>query len=512
MSQAVRRQGALSRMPRGSSRYDLVVLGGGTGGIVASLIAARAGARVALVERERPGGDCLWTGCVPSKSLLAAADLAHRIRHADTVGLTPCEPEIDFAAVMDHVERAIRRIEPHDSAERLRREGVDVFQAEGRFDSPHALAAGATVLRFRRAIVATGSRPVVPPVDGLAAADPLTTDTIWALRELPRRLVVLGGGPIGCELGQAFARLGARVTIVELADRLLLKEEPRAGSLVAERLRDDGVDVRLGHRAVAAAPGRLTVEGPGGSTDTIAFDHILVAAGRAPRTDGIGLERAGVQVDDRGAVIVDARLRTSAPSIYAAGDVTALLPFTHVAAHHARVAAPNALFGLRRSVDAPLPWVTFTDPEVARVGLSEADARRRWGTRAKVSTVGVLRARPRHHGRTGLRFRHADRRSSRAARRGNRRCPVRRGSDRGTDRLAQPRREDRPRLRDRSRLSHPLRGPGACRRRARHSPLRAASPARPDAHGPGGPTRPRAAARSGLIRMQASLRLPSRGT
>lgn len=376
-------------MPRLGSpdRFDLVVLGGGTGGIVASLIAARAGARVALVERDRVGGDCLWTGCVPSKSLLAAADLAHKIRHAETVGLTPAEPEIDFSAVMEHVQRAIRVIEPQDSPERLRREGVDVFEAEGRFDGPSTLTADGRRLRFRRAIVATGSRPLLPPVDGLSASDPLTTDSVWELRELPERLVVLGGGPIGCELGQAFARLGSSVTLVELADRLLLKGEPRASRLIAERLRDDGVDVRVQQRAVRAEPGNLIVEDADGAKEAITFDRILVATGRAPRTDGIGLERAGVRVDARGAVIVDHRLRTTARSVYAVGDVTALLPFTHVAAHHARVAAPNALFRLRRTVDSTLPWVTFTDPEVARVGLTESEAHERWGDRVRVASA-----------------------------------------------------------------------------------------------------------------------------
>ena len=374
--------------PLGSpGRFDLVVLGGGTGGIVASLIAARAGARVALVERARVGGDCLWTGCVPSKSLLAAADLAHRMRHAETVGIGPAEPEIDFSAVMEHVQRAIRVIEPQDSPERLRREGVNVFQAEGRFEDSRTIAADGAKLRFRRAIVATGSRPLLPPVSGLSAAEPLTSDSVWELRELPERLVVLGGGPIGCELGQAFARLGSRVTLVELADRLLLQEEPRASRLIAERLRNGGVDVRVQQRAVRAEPGNLIVEDADGSEEAIAFDRILVATGRAPRTEGTGLERAGVRVDARGAVIVDARLRTTAPSVYAVGDVTGLLPFTHVAAHHARVATPNALFRLRRSVDSNLPWVTFTDPEVARVGLTETEARERWGQRVKVATA-----------------------------------------------------------------------------------------------------------------------------
>jgi pyruvate/2-oxoglutarate dehydrogenase complex dihydrolipoamide dehydrogenase (E3) component len=363
------------------SRYDLVVLGGGTGGLVSSLIAAGAGARVALVERERTGGDCLWTGCVPSKSLIAAAGLAHRMRNADAVGLAPVEPQVDFARVMEHVWRAIRTIEPHDSPRRLRAAGIDVVQAEGRFARPGRLETGGRALRFRAAIIATGSAPAVPPIPGLEAAAPLTTDSVWDLRELPARLVVLGGGPVGCELSQAFARLGARVTLVEMADRLLLREEPRASELIAQRLGQEGVDVRLGRAATAIRSGQLVLE----SGDAVPFDRILVATGRVPRVSDLCLETVGVATNGAGAVSVDSRLRTSARGIYAVGDVTSLLPFTHVAAHHARVATPNALFHTRSRVSGALPWVTFTDPEVARVGLTEAQARERWGQRVIVA-------------------------------------------------------------------------------------------------------------------------------
>ena len=296
-----------------SERLDLVVLGGGTGGLVCAMIAAETGASVALVERARTGGDCLWTGCVPSKTLIATAALAHGMRHADDVGLQPTEPRIDLRAVMAHVRRTIAAIEPHDSPARLRAAGVQVIQADGRFAGPGALLAGDRLLRFRAAIIATGSRPALPPIPGLSSASALTSDTIWDLERLPDRLAVLGGGPIGCELSQAFARLGARVTLVEMAERLLPREEPHAGELIAERL------------------------------------------------------------------------RTTAPGIYAVGDVTGLLPFTHVAAHHARVATPNALFHARGRVARTVPWVTFTDPEVARVGLTEAEARERWGERARIS-------------------------------------------------------------------------------------------------------------------------------
>jgi pyruvate/2-oxoglutarate dehydrogenase complex dihydrolipoamide dehydrogenase (E3) component len=372
-----------------SGRYDLVVLGAGTGGLVSSMIAAGVGARVALVERARPGGDCLWTGCVPSKSLIAAASLAHRMRHADAVGLAPVKPQIELARVMDHVRGAIRTIEPQDSPERLRAAGVEVIEAEGRFTGRGMIEAGSRELSYRAAIIATGSEPRLPPIAGLKDAQPLTTDTVWQLRELPARLVVLGGGPVGCELAQAFGRLGAHVTLVEMTDRLLLKEEPRASELIATRLRGEGIDVRLQARASAV---RASADGTGrevvinGSTqEAIPFDRILVATGRAPRTQHLGLEVVGVQTDGDGAVVVDSRLRTTAPSIFAAGDVTGLLPFTHVAAHHARVATPNALFHARATVATTIPWATFTDPEVARVGLTEQQARERWGDRVSVA-------------------------------------------------------------------------------------------------------------------------------
>ncbi len=364
-------------------RYDMVVIGGGTAGLVSSVIAATAGARVALVERSRTGGDCLWTGCVPSKSLIAAAHLAHRMRTADRLGLLAVEPDVDFAHVMDRVHAAIADIAPHDSPERLRAEGVEVIEGDARFVAPGRIDVEGRELAYRAALVATGSQPMVPPIPGLADASPLTNETVWDLRELPRRLVVLGGGPIGCELGQAFARLGSDVTLIEMAPRLLAKEEPEAGDLVREHLSKDGVDLRLSAKAVevrAAAHGHEVVIEAGDTRDTVAFDRILVAAGRRPQSDGLGLDAIGAQTDERGAVLVDGRLRTSARNVYAIGDVTGQLPFTHVAAYHARVATVNALFRARGKVsyDA-VPWVTFTDPEVARVGMSEEQARERWG-------------------------------------------------------------------------------------------------------------------------------------
>lgn len=369
-----------------SRRYDLVVIGGGTGGLVSALIAAGVGARVALIERGKLGGDCLWTGCVPSKSLLAAADLAHRMRHADAVGLPTAQPAVDFTTVMAHVRRVIATIEPHDSAERLQRQGVDVIRGDASFAGRGRLLVGDRTVRFRTAVIATGSVPALPSVPGLADAPVLTTDTVWELAALPARLAVLGGGPIGCELGQAFARLGAEVTIIEMAERLLPREEPAAGGLLAARLALEGVRVRTSTRldALEPAAGAALLALDGG--ERIAAEAILIAAGRTPRTEGLGLEHVGIAVDGRGAVVVDRQLRTTASGVFAVGDVTGLLPFTHVAAHHARVAVPNALFHARGKVSPTIPWVTFTDPEVARVGLTEADARRRWGEHLRVAS------------------------------------------------------------------------------------------------------------------------------
>jgi len=381
-------------MSAGRGSYDLVLIGGGTGGLVAAMIAAAVGAKTVLIERERTGGDCLWTGCVPSKSLLAAADLAHRIRHADAVGLTPTEPAVDFAQVMAHVRGAREQIAPHDSPERLRAAGVEVIEDTATFLAPGRIGVGDRELRFRRAIIATGSRPTMPPVACLEKTNPLTNETVWDLDRLPARLAILGGGPIGCELGQAFARLGSHVTIVEMAPRLLVKEEPEAGEVVAAHLRSDGVKLLLSTRAEAVqntdghGGGELLCDHDG-TWIVVTFDRILVAAGRAPETDGLDLDKVGVQADARGAVVVDDTLRTTARGIYAVGDVTGALPFTHVAAYHARIAVVNALFPTRRKVDyRAVPWVTFTDPEVGRVGLTEHDARQRWGDRTTVASFG----------------------------------------------------------------------------------------------------------------------------
>ena len=372
-------------------RYDLAVLGGGTAGLVAAIGAASQGARTVLVERDRPGGDCLWTGCVPSKALLSVAERAHVARTSAPFGVTASEVEVDFGAAMAHVKDAIDHLSAHDSPERLAREGVELLRGSGRFTGPRTLQVDDRDLTFRHAVLATGAAPVVPDLPGLRASAPRTSDTIWELTELPGRLVVLGGGAIGCELGQAFARLGSHVTLVEMADRLLPREEPLASQTVAASLRRDGIDVEVGTAAVRVEErdgDRVLIIDDGHGERPVPYDELLVAVGRRPTVDGLGLDAAGVELTDAGAVAVDDRLRTSNPRIWAAGDVTMQLPFTHVAAAHGATIVQNALFGLRRRVDHErLPWVTFTDPEVAHVGLTAAQARERFGDDARVRTA-----------------------------------------------------------------------------------------------------------------------------
>jgi pyruvate/2-oxoglutarate dehydrogenase complex dihydrolipoamide dehydrogenase (E3) component len=364
-----------------SRRYDLVVLGGGTAGLIASLYAARVGARVALVEQaEQPGGDCLFAGCVPSKSLIASAQRAHDMRTADTVAVEPCEPRVDFARVMERVQEVIRRAGVPDTAEHLEAQGVEVVRARGRFVAPGVVEADGRELRYRAAIIATGSRPAVPAIPGLAEADFLTNETVWDLRELPSRLTVLGGGPVGCELGQAFARLGSRVEIVEAAAVLLPGEDGDAGRFIADTLAGEGVRLQLGTHVtrVEAAQGLAGVLVAG--ERRIEYERLLVALGRQPAGEGLGLENVGVEPDERGFVRVDARLRTTGDRIWAAGDAVGRMYFTHLAGHQGLTAMANALFRARRSFDySAVPRVTFTDPEVASVGLTEAEARERLG-------------------------------------------------------------------------------------------------------------------------------------
>ena len=370
--------------------WDLLVVGGGTAGIVGAKTAAGFGARVLLVERERTGGDCLWTGCVPSKSLLAAAAAAADARAATRFGVHTGEVRVDFTGVMAHVRSAIAAIAPADSVAALEAAGVHVVTGNLTFTGAHTADLANAVdtdntdgrsVTFAQALVATGASPAIPPIDGLASSGALTSDTVWDLTSPPARLVVLGGGSIGCELGQAFARLGSQVAIVEGTDRILPREDAAASAVVAAALTREGVRVMTGVRVVAVeatAPpgsgGRLKLQ-DGSHVD---YDELLVAVGRAPRTAGMGLSAAGVQVDKRGFVVVDKHLRTTNRHIWAAGDLTGHPQFTHTAGVHGSLAASNAVLGLRRNVDtSTTPRVTFTHPEVAAVGVSTDEAHTR---------------------------------------------------------------------------------------------------------------------------------------
>jgi pyruvate/2-oxoglutarate dehydrogenase complex dihydrolipoamide dehydrogenase (E3) component len=355
--------------------WDLLVVGGGTAGLVSAQTAAGLGARVALVERARTGGDCLWTGCVPSKALVAAGARAAEARRASRMGVHVGDVSVDLAEVMAHVQDAIRTIEPVDSSAALEAAGVRVIAGDLTFTGPHSAQVDGRPLAFEQAVVCTGSAPLLPPLPGLAEADPLTTDDVWQLRELPRRLAVLGGGSTGCELGQSFARLGAEVTIVEAAGRVLPAEEADASRVVSRSLARDGVSLRTGAAVTSvrstATSGVLVLA----EDTTVEFDRLLVAAGRSPRTQGLGLERAGVRVDAQGYVEVDSHLRTTSRTIWAAGDVTGHPPYTHHAGVSGSVVTANAVLGLRRRVDtSALPRVTYTQPEVASVGVSPETA------------------------------------------------------------------------------------------------------------------------------------------
>jgi pyruvate/2-oxoglutarate dehydrogenase complex dihydrolipoamide dehydrogenase (E3) component len=366
------------RNPAPAKRYDLVVLGAGTAGLVAAAGAAGLGARVALVERGFMGGDCLNHGCVPSKALLASARHAAEARRADRYGVTVAEVVADFRAVMERMRRIRAELAVHDSASRFRDLGVDVFLGQGRFDGRDAVQVDGNVLLFRRALVATGGAPLVPSIPGLLEAGFHTNETVFDLETLPPRLAVVGGGPVGCELAQAFARFGAAVTLVERLDRILSNDEPDAGVLLTDALAGEGIRVLTGHdleRVERSGTVRTVfLRGPGGPV-RVEVDAILVAAGRRAVVAGIGLEAAGIRHDaDRG-VLVDDRLRTTNRAVYAAGDVAGRHRFTHMADAEARIVLRNALFPGRRKASAlHVPWCTFTDPEVARVGHSAESA------------------------------------------------------------------------------------------------------------------------------------------
>lgn len=363
--------------PEPKGKYDLIVVGGGTAGLVSAAIAAGLGARVALIEKNLLGGDCLNVGCVPSKAIIAAARRIRAIRNAAESGIRVGEYEIDFAAVMERMRRLRAAISPNDSAERFRQLGVDVYLGKGMFTAADRIVVAGTELCFKRAILATGTSPAAPPIPGLDQIDFLTNETLFSITELPPRLAVIGAGPIGCEMAQSFALFGSRVTLIEAVDRILPVEDADAAAYVHQAMVRDGVDIRCCGKVAQVQPHGSEIEIKVESPDdhyTVLADALLVAVGRKPNVEGMGLETAGVEYDKTG-VKVDDRLRTTNPRIFAAGDVCSRYKFTHAADFMARIAVPNALLRARRRVSSlVIPWCTYTYPEIAHVGLHPSEA------------------------------------------------------------------------------------------------------------------------------------------
>lgn len=369
--------------PEPAPRYNLVVIGAGTAGLVTAAGASLLGAKVALVERHLLGGDCLNTGCVPSKSIIRSARSFADVRDAHRFGVrVPEGTDVDFGAVMERMRRIRSRISAHDSARRFKEEfGVDIFLGGARFAGPETVEVEGTPLRFKRAVIATGARPVEPSIDGLREAGYLTNETVFSLTERPGRLLVLGGGPLGCELAQAFRRLGSEVTLVQRPPQLLIREDPDAARILTEALARDGVSIKLntvvGKVALSGAEKLVHLEGAGGD-EVVPVDEILLGAGRAPNVEGLNLEAVGVRYDTKGGVVVNDHLQTTNGRIYAAGDVCMAYRFTHAADAAARIVIQNSLFlGRKRLSGLTIPWCTYTDPEIARVGLNEEEARQR---------------------------------------------------------------------------------------------------------------------------------------
>ena len=371
-------------------RFDrnLVVIGAGSAGLVTAYIAAAVKAKVTLVEKHRMGGDCLNTGCVPSKALIKTARVLAQIRRAKDYGLKSATVEFDFADIMERVQRIVKTVAPHDSIERYTGLGVECLLGEARIVSPWEvevrLASGGTRrLSTRSIVIAAGARPFVPPIPGLQEVGYLTSDNVWDLRALPPRLLVLGGGPIGAELAQAFARFGAKVTQVEMLPRIMIREDPEISALVTNRFREEGIDVLVDHKAkqfIVENGRKLLIAEHDGHDVRIEFDEVLVAVGRIANTEGYGLEELGIPLGKTRTVETNQFLQTIYPNIYACGDAAGPYQFTHTAAHQAWYASVNALFGALKKfrVDySVIPWATFTEPEVARVGLNETEAMER---------------------------------------------------------------------------------------------------------------------------------------
>jgi len=385
----------LAKYPRPKKfDYNLVVIGAGSAGLVTAYIAAVVRAKVALIEKHKMGGDCLNTGCVPSKALLRSAKMLSYAKRAGEFGFKHGGFDFDFADVMERVQNVIRKVEPHDSVERYTQLGVDVIEGQARITSPFTVEVNDRIVNTRNIVLATGANPFVPPIPGLATVKYLTSDNVWELRKLPQRLAVLGGGPIGCELSQAFARLGSQVTQVEMGPQIMGREDMDIAEFMKKKFESEGVRVLTGHRAKevrADGDKKVLVCDLDGEDVHVEFDEILVAVGRVANVRGYGLEDLGVQLTQRKTIETNEMLQTNFPNIYCAGDVTGPYQFTHFAAHQAWYASVNALFGGIKKFRADyrvIPWATYTDPEVARVGLNEMDAKEK-GVPYETATYGI---------------------------------------------------------------------------------------------------------------------------
>ena len=364
-------------------KTDVLVIGAGSGGLSVASGAAQMGASVVLLEAHKMGGDCLNYGCVPSKALIASAKTAYSMSHAAPYGIADVMPSVDYAAAKDHVADVISQIEPMDSVERFEGFGVRVIQEHGKFISPTEVQAGDHVITARRIVIATGSSPFVPPIPGLDKVPYITNESLWELREQPKHLLVIGGGPIGMEMAQAHVRLGSKVTVIE-GSKALGKDDPEMAEIVLEKLRAEGIEIAEGSNAkeVRGTDGAIEVETEDGSV--YKGSHILVAVGRKSNTEGLDLEKAGIKTHRSGIEVNDS-LRTTNRRVYAIGDVAGGLQFTHVAGYHAGVIIRSILFGLpSKASTRHLPWATYTQPELAQVGMTEAQAKKEHGTKLEV--------------------------------------------------------------------------------------------------------------------------------
>ena len=358
--------------------FDIVVIGGGAGGLVVAAGGAALGAKIALVEKHKMGGDCLNYGCVPSKTLLKSAKVAHLMRTAARYNIPPHSPSPDIAHVMERVAAVIRGIEPNDSVERFRGLGVDVILGEGKFTAGDCFEVNGRKLTARTFVIATGSRPGVPPIPGLAAVPYLTNETVFDLREQVPSMIVIGGGPIGCEMAQAFCRLGTKVSVVDMGPQILPREDLDLSRIVRQQMEHEGVEFHFNVK-IAKVDGakhdiRMFIHDKDGNDRLLQATHLLVAAGRRVNVEGLGLEAAAVEVD-KGKIVSDETLRTTNPRIYVCGDVAGGAQFTHIAGHHAGILLRQAIFRMRWvKPSVHIPWCTYTDPELARIGLSEAEA------------------------------------------------------------------------------------------------------------------------------------------